>query len=103
MNALLLGQLTSMVHGGLFVTQCYTLCAYCCFLRQDALADPHMSGKPILLFGNKQDLPKALSSEQLTLSLGLTAMRNARHNVVPCTAKVAPGEAADPNILKGMR
>ena len=52
----------------------------------ETLRDPHLSGKPIVVFANKQDLPTAKSAAEIAEGLGLTTLQNARHHIVPCTA-----------------
>ena len=70
------------------------------------LRDPHLSGKPIVVFANKQDAPGAKSAEEVAVALGLTTLRNERHRVVACTAlrkEGKEGAAGDAGVDDGMR
>ena len=70
----------------------------------DTLRDPHLSGKPIVVFANKQDLPSAKSEAQIATALGLATLQNSRHNIVPCVARrMSASEAADKRVDVGMR
>ncbi len=70
------------------------------------LRDPHLSGKPIVVFANKQDAPGAKSAEEVAVALGLTTLQNERHRVVACTAlrkEGKEGAAGDAGVDDGMR
>lgn len=72
------------------------------------LRDPHLSGKPIVVFANKQDEPGAKTAEEVAIALGLTTLRNERHRVVACTALRKEGkeggiEGVDAGLDDGMR
>ena len=70
----------------------------------ETLRDPHLSGKPIVVFANKQDLPTAKSAAEIAEGLGLTTLQNARHHIVPCTAlRRSADEAPDTQVDTGMR
>ncbi len=47
-------------------------------------ADPRVVGKPVLLFANKQDLPGALSVEELAKALELSAMSTSAYHFTKC-------------------
>eukprot|EP00239_Pterosperma_sp_CCMP1384_P000738 CAMPEP_0197848708 /NCGR_PEP_ID=MMETSP1438-20131217/9715_1 /TAXON_ID=1461541 /ORGANISM="Pterosperma sp., Strain CCMP1384" /LENGTH=361 /DNA_ID=CAMNT_0043461083 /DNA_START=317 /DNA_END=1402 /DNA_ORIENTATION=+ len=70
---------------------------------QAMLSAPYLSGKPILIFANKQDLPKAMSASDTAQALGLTSLQNTRHHIVPCTAKMISGQSEDPSLKKGLK
>ena len=75
----------------------------------ETLRDPHLSGKPVVIFANKQDAPGAKTTEEVATALGLTTLQNERHHVVPCTAlrttEGGKGDtgAADTGVDDGMR
>lgn len=70
----------------------------------ETLRDPHLSGKPIVVFANKQDLPSAKSAAEVAEGLGLTTLQNARHHIVPCTAlRRGADEPPDTQVDLGMR
>ncbi|XRB00170.1 ADP-ribosylation factor-like protein 13B [Pycnococcus provasolii] len=63
------------------------------------LKDDYMSGKPLLIFANKQDLEGAASSAALAEALKLPSVADVRFHVVECSAK----GATDPNIAQGLK
>mmetsp|Transcript_25055 Transcript_25055/g.34527 ORF Transcript_25055/g.34527 Transcript_25055/m.34527 type:complete len:352 (-) Transcript_25055:123-1178(-) len=67
------------------------------------LKDSHLSGKPVLIFANKQDLPSALSAAEMASRLELSSIQNTRHQIVLCTAKTKEGSEADPAVKKGLK
>ncbi|KAK3275237.1 hypothetical protein CYMTET_16620 [Cymbomonas tetramitiformis] len=69
----------------------------------DMLRDPHLSGKPILIFANKQDLPKAMTAPEVAQALGLHTLQNLRHNIFDCTAKTPQGGEVDQNLKRGIK
>ena len=76
------------VHGCIFVVDSADedRIAECREVFAETLRDPHLSGKPIVVFANKQDLPEAKSAAEVAEGLGLSTMQNARHHIVACTA-----------------
>ena len=66
--------------------------------------DPLFSGKPILLFANKQDLPGSLTEYEISLELGAVeaTLRGCSYNVMPCYALPPAGEGPDPRLSDGM-
>ena len=54
-----------------------------------AMNDDEMAGVPVLVFANKQDLPNAMSAEEVAAALGL----HARHDwhLEPCNATTGHG------------
>ena len=53
--------------------------------------DEEMSGVPVLVFANKQDLPNALSAEEVAAALGLHAFRHDHWYIEPCNATTGNG------------
>jgi ADP-ribosylation factor protein 1 len=47
--------------------------------------------KPLLLYANKQDMEDSLSSEDITVRLGLTTIHSRPWMVQPCSAKTGEG------------
>ncbi|ACO61394.1 predicted protein, partial [Micromonas commoda] len=79
---------TADVHGCAFVVDSSddSRLDECADVFARTLRDPHLSGKPIVVFANKQDAPGAKSAEEVAIALGLATLRNERHRVVACTA-----------------
>jgi hypothetical protein len=57
-----------------------------------------ITGKPVLVFANKQDLDGAASAPDLTKVLGLLDRKDLSHRVAPCIAKPAEGQPVDKRI-----
>ena len=94
------------VHGCIFVVDSADedRIAECREVFAETLRDPHLSGKPIVVFANKQDLPEAKSAAEVAEGLGLSTMQNARHHIVACTAlRATRHDDADTNVDLGMR
>ena len=94
------------VHGCIFVVDSADedRIAECREVFAETLRDPHLSGKPIVVFANKQDLPEAKSAAEVAEGLGLSTMQNARHHIVACTAlRATRHDDADANVDLGMR
>lgn len=49
---------------------------------------PLVQGKPILVYANKQDLPKALTEAEVSNSLLLDQLETSSHHILKCVAKV---------------
>lgn len=70
----------------------------------ETLRDPHLSGKPVLVCANKQDLPGAKTVAEVAEALGLATLQNDRHRVVPCVAAREDARAEpDASVDVGMR
>lgn len=52
----------------------------------ETIRDPRLSGKPVAVFANKQDLPGARSEVEVAKALGLDTVGNARYRVIACTS-----------------
>ena len=94
------------VHGCIFVVDSAAedRLAECREVFAETLRDPHLSGKPIVVFANKQDLPTAKSAPDIAEGLGLTTLQNARHHIVPCTAlRQSADDPPDAQVDLGMR
>ena len=52
----------------------------------ETIRDPQLSGKPVAVFANKQDLPGARSEAEVAKALGLDTVGNARYRVIACTS-----------------
>lgn len=64
---------------------------------------PGISGKPFLIFANKQDLPTALSEVELATKLNLPSLDTCSHNIMKCIAKAsANGGKVDPQLQNGL-
>ncbi|KAL8272959.1 hypothetical protein Esti_003127 [Eimeria stiedai] len=62
------------------------------------LKEERLAGVPILILANKQDVPSALSPDEIRQELELEAMSSSRHwAVLPCSAKAGSG------LLEGMQ
>lgn len=72
-------------------------------LLEKLMKDERVSGKPILIFANKQDLPGALGAAEISEALGLSGSAGA-HSIVPCQALPADGnETVDGRLGEGMK
>eukprot|EP00899_Mesostigma_viride_P012279 jgi/Mesvir1/21051/Mv16542-RA.1 len=93
------------VHGAIFVVDAADHARFgeAKAVLADALKDPMLSNKPILIFANKQDLPAAKSAPEVALELGLATLRNDRYQIMACTALARPGEEYDINIRHGVK
>ena len=60
------------------------------------LKEERLAGASLLMFVNKQDLPKALSPEQIAKILDLKVMKSRHHHVQKCSAVTGNG------LMKGM-
>mmetsp|Transcript_13718 Transcript_13718/g.22688 ORF Transcript_13718/g.22688 Transcript_13718/m.22688 type:complete len:182 (+) Transcript_13718:143-688(+) len=58
---------------------------------QQLLDEEKLSGVPLLVFANKQDLLNALSPAELTAGLNLHAIRDRQWVILPCSAKLGDG------------
>mmetsp|Transcript_33686 Transcript_33686/g.73553 ORF Transcript_33686/g.73553 Transcript_33686/m.73553 type:complete len:319 (-) Transcript_33686:280-1236(-) len=67
------------------------------------LRDAHVSGKPVLIFANKQDLPAALGAADIAAALDLSSIEKTRYQIVPCTARTPEGAQDDPALRKGVK
>ena len=55
------------------------------------LGEPELSGAILLVFCNKQDLPKAMPVSEVTEKLGLHAVRPRKWNIQACCATSGDG------------
>jgi signal recognition particle receptor subunit beta len=55
------------------------------------LSEDEMRGATILILGNKQDLPRAMTGEEITEKLGLRSLARHRWFVQPCCAANGEG------------
>jgi|AntAceMinimDraft_5_1070358.scaffolds.fasta_scaffold48158_1 small GTP-binding protein len=97
---------TADVHGCIFVVDSAAedRLHECREVFAETLRDPHLSGKPIVVFANKQDLPGAKSAAAIAEGLGLTTLQNARHHIVTCTAlRGGADDPPDTQVDLGMR
>lgn len=70
----------------------------------EMLADPLMAGKPLLIFANKQDLPRTLKAAELSARLDLPALKDRRYQVVESIAKPPEGSTAlDKRVSQGTK
>ena len=70
---------------------------------RDALLDERLSGKPVLVFANKQDLPGALDEVAIAQGLGLDALTASSSSVLKCTALPAKnGGKKDKQLKQGI-
>mmetsp|Transcript_2153 Transcript_2153/g.5461 ORF Transcript_2153/g.5461 Transcript_2153/m.5461 type:complete len:312 (-) Transcript_2153:355-1290(-) len=69
----------------------------------ETLASEYLSGKPILIMANKQDLPTAGDAPAVAAALGLSALSNNRYQILPCCAKPPSGSPPDKRVKDGMR
>lgn len=74
---------------------------------QQLMAAPHLAGKPLLLFANKQDLPGAQPLSAVTAAMSLQELQ-AQHQIpctaMACTAKgAARQQQADPALREGLQ
>lgn len=68
------------------------------------LEHPRIHKKPLLIFSNKQDLPEALPSPDISEQLELDKFIETSYNIVSCTGVlVEDGGAPDPNISEGLK
>ena len=67
------------------------------------MADRHMSGKPVLLFANKQDLPAARSPVEVADSLRVAELKGSSIHIVGGRARTDTGEAQDVAVDTGLR
>ncbi|KNE58465.1 small GTP-binding protein domain [Allomyces macrogynus ATCC 38327] len=69
------------------------------------LLEERLAGASLLVFANKQDLPGALSCEEIQQVLQLDEIKTHHWSIVPCSAVTGDVDAADKfnvNLLKGM-
>jgi len=59
-------------------------------------------GKPLLIFGNKQDLDGAMTVDELFGVLELSAFPQLEVKIIACTAKVSSGTKVDPALMSGV-
>jgi len=55
------------------------------------LADEHLAGVPLLVYANKQDLPKAMSVADMTEALGLNKIRDRKWFIQSCVGNKGDG------------
>lgn len=55
------------------------------------LQEERLAGASLLIFANKQDIPGALSTEQLSQSLDLAALRTHSWHIQACSAQTGQG------------
>ena len=67
------------------------------------LASEGITGKPVLVFANKQDLDGCISAADLSREMGLLERRDCRHSVHACTAKPPEGQPVDVRIGKALK
>ena len=58
---------------------------------QQIIDEEKLSGVPLLIYANKQDLLNSLSSSEITAGLNLHAIRDRQWQIVPCSAKTGEG------------
>ena len=58
---------------------------------QQIIDEEKLSGVPLLIYANKQDLLNSLSSSEITAGLNLHAIRDRQWQIVPCSAKTGDG------------
>ncbi|KAG1654942.1 hypothetical protein FOA52_003263 [Chlamydomonas sp. UWO 241] len=68
---------------------------------EEALAQAHLEGKPVLVFANKQDLATVAPAAEVAVALGLDGRPGNRFNIVGCTARVAEGKQPDARLRDG--
>jgi GTPase SAR1 family protein len=51
---------------------------------REMAADHRVSGKPILLYANKQDLPGALTEAEIAQAIGLADLSTSPHHIIKC-------------------
>lgn len=68
----------------------------------DTLGSAYLSNKPILILANKQDIPTAASASDVASALGLSALRNNRYTILPCSARAPEGSRPDKRVREGM-
>jgi ADP-ribosylation factor-like protein 13B len=62
-----------------------------------------ISGKPILIFANKQDIDGSATAQDVSEALGMLQRKECRHQVAACTAKPAEGQPVDARISKALK
>jgi len=58
---------------------------------QQIIDEEKLSGVPLLIYANKQDLLNSLSASEITAGLNLHAIRDRQWQIVPCSAKNGEG------------
>ncbi len=53
--------------------------------------EPNLSGLPLLIFANKQDLNLSLSAEEIMDSLNLNEIKDRKWTIVACSALTKSG------------
>ena len=94
------------LHGCIFVVDSVDedRIAECREVFAETLRGPHLSGKPIVVFANKQAGPRQRVAQHNGGGERLSTMQNARHHIVACTAlRATRHDDADTNVDLGMR
>jgi ADP-ribosylation factor-like protein 13B len=68
-----------------------------------SLDDSRLSGKPILILANKQDLPNAKPADEIALALGLDKVTKSSYRIIGGVAKSPEGAPMDSGVQKGMK
>eukprot|EP01041_Mallomonas_annulata_P001826 gene1826-3537_t len=58
---------------------------------QQLLDEERLTGVPVLLFANKQDLLNALTPNEITAALDMDGLRDRTWHILPCSAKSGEG------------
>jgi ADP-ribosylation factor-like protein 3 len=58
---------------------------------QQIIDEEKLSGVPLLIYANKQDLLNSLSASEITAGLNLHSIRDRQWQIVPCSAKTGEG------------
>lgn len=58
---------------------------------QQIIDEEKLSGVPLLIYANKQDLLNSLSASEITAGLNLHSIRDRQWQIVPCSAKSGDG------------
>lgn len=66
-------------------------------------ADGRVTGKPVLIFANKQDLPGALSDVEIAKHIDLAELQSSPHHITKCVALVEPEKEDETDAEKAAR
>ncbi|XP_028412637.1 ADP-ribosylation factor-like protein 13B [Dendronephthya gigantea] len=72
----------------------------------EALSDSRLSGKPFVVFANKQDIDGAMSEQDIDMEFELEQLAKkceSRYKVFQCTALLNEGRKIDSQLKKGLR
>ena len=58
---------------------------------QSLLAEDSLTGIPVLIFANKQDLVHSLSADEIIVTLNLNMIKDRKWSIVACSAKTNEG------------